>query len=465
MTEDNTANVDIHELLRVRRDKLSQLKAAGNDPFEIVKFDKDTHSSDIHNNYDDYAGKIVKIAGRMMTRRIMGKAAFCDILDQNGRIQVYVKGDEVGADVYESFKKHDIGDIFGVVGEVFRTQKGEISVRASQITLLSKSLQILPEKYHGLTGTDARYRNRSVDLIVNPEVREVFLKRSAIIKGIRNFLDERGYIEVETPILQQIAGGTNARPFATHHNTLDLPMYLRIALELPLKRLIVGGFERVYEMGRCFRNEGMSIRHNPEFTMLELYQAFTDYHGMMELTEGLIRKLAVDVTGSAIVTYQGVELDFSKPFARLRMVDGVRQYSGVDFNEIKTTGEARDMAKAHNITYEKYHKKGDILSLFFDKYVEHNLIQPTFLIDYPVEISFLCKRIPGNPDYAERFELFIMGREHANAYSELNDPIDQRARFEAQEAQRAAGDEAGRGAEPCEEARQTEHEEMTGDRA
>ena len=432
---------NINELLRFRRDKLAELQAAGNDPFEIVRFDMDTHSDTIHKDFDNLQGKTVKIAGRIMTRRDMGKATFCDVQDEKGRIQVYVKGQEVGEDVYSSFKKWDIGDICGVRGEVFRTQKGEISVRASSIILLSKSLQVLPEKYHGLTDQELRYRHRYVDLIMNPEVRNVFLKRSAIIKGIRQFLDDRGFLEVETPILQTIPGGTNARPFATHHNTLDLPMYLRIALELPLKRLIVGGFERVYELGRCFRNEGMSMRHNPEFTMLELYQAYTDYHGMMELTESLIRKLAVDVTGSPIVTYQGVALDFSKPFERLTMVDAVKRHAGVDFNEVKSLEEARGLADKHNIEYQNYHKKGDILNLFFDRYAEAKLVQPTFLIDYPVEISFLTKRIPGNPEYAERFELFIMGREHANAYSELNDPIDQRERFMAQEALREAGDE------------------------
>jgi len=437
----NDADVSENELLRIRREKLAELQSAGNDPFHIVKFETTTHSDTIHNSFDDFCGKTVQIAGRMMSRRIMGKAAFCDLQDERGRIQVYVKRDELGEGVFDGFKKWDIGDIFGVRGEVFKTQKGEISVRADEIMLLAKSLQILPEKYHGLTDQELRYRHRYVDLIMNPVVRDVFRKRSAIISGIRQFLGGRGFIEVETPILQTIPGGTNARPFETHHNTLDLPMSLRIALELPLKKLIVGGFERVYELGRCFRNEGISTRHNPEFTMLELYQAYTDYHGMMELTESLIRKLAVDVCGSHAVEYQGVELDFGKPFERLTMVEAVRRYADVDFDKIATTEEAHEIAKAHNVHFRDFHKKGDILNLFFDKYAESNLIQPTFLTDYPVEISFLCKRKPDNPQYAERFELFAMGREHANAYSELNDPIDQRNRFLAQEALRAAGDE------------------------
>jgi len=406
-----------------------------------VRFDKDTNSDSIHDNYDELEGSIVKIAGRMMTRRIMGKAAFCDLQDEKGRIQVYVKRDDVGEDVFEGFKKADIGDIFGVIGVVFKTQKGEISVRANQITLLAKSLHGLPEKYHGLRDQELRYRNRSVDLIVNPEVRDVFKKRSAIIKGIRKYLDDRDFLEVETPILQQIPGGGTARPFATHHNTLDLPMFLRIALELPLKRLIVGGFERVYEIGRNFRNEGVSTRHNPEFTMIELYQAYTDYHGMMQLTEELFRQLAVDVVGSATFEYQGTMLDFGKPFERITMVDAVKRHSGVNFDEIKSLEEARAAAKQHHVKFEDYHKKGDILNLFFEQFAEKHLVQPTFLIDHPIEISYLCKRHPDKPDYAQRFEIFIMGREYGNAYSELNDPIDQRNRFLAQEAQRAAGDE------------------------
>ncbi|MCL2573526.1 MAG: lysine--tRNA ligase [Defluviitaleaceae bacterium] len=444
MTEDNNivqTEENISTLLQIRRDKLAELQNSGNDPFKIVKYDTDTHSDVIHNDFDNMEGKAVKIAGRMMTRRIMGKASFCDILDEKGRIQVYVKGDDVGQEPYESFKKWDIGDICGVVGVVFRTQKGEISVKATEITLLSKSLQILPEKYHGLTDMELRYRHRYVDLIVNTDVRETFLKRSAIIRKTREFLDAQGYIEVETPILQTIPGGASARPFATHHNALDLPMSLRIALELPLKRLIVGGLERVYEIGRCFRNEGISTKHNPEFTMLELYQAYTDYHGMMELTENLIRKLAVEVTGSATVNYQGIEIDFSKPFERMTIVEAVRKYGNVDFDKITTLEKAQQLAKEHHIEYTKMHRKGDILNLFFDKYAEEQLVQPTFIIDYPIEISFLTKRKPDNPDYTERFELFIGGREYANAYSELNDPIDQRERFMHQESLRAAGDE------------------------
>ncbi|MCL2396665.1 MAG: lysine--tRNA ligase [Defluviitaleaceae bacterium] len=433
--------MELSDLLRVRREKLEELQNSGNDPFEIVRFDVDTYSSAIHKDFDNLEGKSVKIAGRMMTRRIMGKAAFCDLQDEHGRIQVYVKGDGVGEDVYAAFKKWDIGDICGVVGVVFRTQKGEISVRADKVILLAKSLQILPEKYHGLTDQELRYRHRYVDLIMNPDVREVFRKRTAIIKGIRQFLDDRDYLEVETPILQTIPGGTNARPFATHHNTLDLPMYMRIALELPLKRLIVGGFDRVYELGRCFRNEGMSTRHNPEFTMLELYQAYTDYHGMMQLTEDMFRKLAVDITGSSIVEYQGVQLDFGKPFERITMVEAVRRHADVDFDQITSLEEARAIAKQRHVEYKDFHKKGDILDLFFEKYAEKHLVQPTFLIDHPVEISYLCKRHYDKPEYAQRFEVFAMGRELGNAYSELNDPVDQRNRFMAQEALRAAGDD------------------------
>ena len=433
--------LNINELLKIRREKLADLQAAGQDPFKIVRFDTDTHSDNIHKNFDDFAEKTVKVAGRLMTRRIMGKATFCDIQDEKGRIQVYVSRDALGEEAYNGFLKWDIGDICGVCGQVFKTRTGEISVRAAEITLLAKSLQILPEKYHGLTDQELRYRHRYVDLMMNPDVREVFRKRSAIISGIRKFLDNRGYIEVETPILQTIPGGTNARPFATHHNTLDLPMFMRIALELPLKRLIVGGFERVYEIGRCFRNEGMSTKHNPEFTMIELYQAYTDYNGMMELVEDLCRQLAVEITGSAIVEYQGVELDFAKPFERISMVEAVRKYAQVDFDQIETLEAAREVAKKHKIEFRDYHKKGNILELFFDEFAEKHLIQPTFLIDHPIEISYLCKRHHGKPDYAQRFEPFIMGRELGNAYSELNDPIDQRNRFMAQEALRAAGDD------------------------
>jgi lysyl-tRNA synthetase class 2 len=444
MTEENinTQNEEsISSLLQIRRDKLAELQKSGNDPFQIVSFDKDTHSDHIHENFDNMEGKTVKVAGRMMTRRIMGKASFCDLLDEKGRIQIYVKSEDIGQEAYEAFKKCDIGDIFGVAGEVFRTQKGEISVKAAEITLLCKSLQILPEKYHGLTDMELRYRHRYVDLIVNPQVRETFKMRSAIIRKTREFLDGRGFLEVETPILQTIAGGANARPFDTHHNALDLPMSLRIALELPLKRLIVGGLERVYEIGRCFRNEGISTKHNPEFTMLELYQAYTDYHGMMELTESLFRMLTIEVTGSAVLDYQGTEIDFSKPFERITMVDAVRKYANVDFDEIHTLEQARQLAKDHNIGYTSMHQKGDILASFFDEYAEEQLVQPTFVIDYPIEISFLTKRKPGKPDYTERFELFITGREFANAYTEINDPIDQRARFMHQESLRAAGDE------------------------
>ena len=445
MAEDNITNAQdtegINSLLQIRRDKLSELQKSGNDPFKIVRFDVDTHSDTIHKDFDNLEGKTVKIAGRMMTRRIMGKASFCDILDGKGRIQIYVKGEDVGADLYESFKKCDIGDIFGVVGQVFRTQKGEISVKAAEITLLCKSLQILPEKYHGLTDMELRYRHRYVDLIVNPEVRDTFIKRSAVIRKTREFLDTQGFIEVETPVLQTVPGGASARPFETHHNALDLSMSLRIALELPLKRLIVGGLERVYEIGRVFRNEGISTKHNPEFTMLELYQAYTDYHGMMELTENLIRKLAVEVAGSAVINYQGTEIDFSKPFERITMVEAVRKYANVDFDEVHTLEQARQLAKDHDIGYSTMHGIGGILNEFFDKYAEEQLVQPTFILDHPVEISFLTKRKPDKPDYTERFELYITGREFANAYSELNDPIDQRSRFEHQESLRDAGDE------------------------
>ena len=431
---------DLNELLKIRREKLLKLQEEGQDPFEIVKYDVDTHSVDIHNNFLELEGKEVCVAGRMMTKRLMGKASFCDVLDRDGRIQVYVRKNELSDEIYEEFKKWDIGDIIGVKGIVFKTQKEEISIRATEIKLLSKSLQILPEKFHGLKDQELRYRQRYVDLIVNPHVRETFLKRTAIIKSIRNYLDAKEYIEVETPSLQVIPGGTEARPFMTHHNTLDLDMYMRIALELPLKRLIVGGFERVYEIGKCFRNEGMSIKHNPEFTMIELYEAYTDYIGMMDLTEGMIKKACLDVNGSLNITYGALEIDLSKPFERISMVDAVKKYSGVDFNEIKDTEEAKEVAKKHNIAFEKYHKKGNILLSFFDAFVEEHLIQPTFILDHPVEISPLTKKKPNNPDYTERFELFITGREFANAYSEINDPLDQRKRFEYQESLRALGD-------------------------
>ena len=432
---------ELSEQMQIRREKLKELQAAGKDPFVIREFAQDTHSKDIHSDFENFEGKTVTVAGRVMTKRIMGKASFCDVQDREGRIQIYVKREDIGEEIYDDFKRFDIGDIIGVTGEVFKTQKEEISVRAKEVTLLSKSLQVLPEKFHGLKDQELRYRQRYVDLIVNPEVKDVFLKRSAIIKSIRSFLDSRNYIEVETPVLQTIAGGASARPFTTHHNTLDLDMYLRIALELPLKRLIVGGLERVYELGRVFRNEGMSVRHNPEFTMLELYEAYTDYKGMMELIEALMKKCAIDVLGTLQVPYEELTIDFESPFRKLTMVDAVKEYAKVDFDEIQTLEEAQKIAKEHHIEYEKRHAKGDILNLFFEEYVEKNLIQPTFILDYPVEISHLTKRKPEKPEYTERFELFVTGREFANAYSELNDPIDQRARFEHQEAMRNMGDD------------------------
>jgi lysyl-tRNA synthetase class 2 len=396
---------------------------------------------DIHNNFEAHEGKEVRIAGRMMTKRVMGKASFCDILDRDGRIQSYVRKDEIGEEAYAEFKKYDIGDILGIRGEVFKTQKGEISVKAHEVVLLSKSLQILPEKFHGLKDQEMRYRQRYVDLIVNPEVRETFIKRTNIIRSIRRFLDGREFMEVETPVLQTIAGGASARPFITHHNALDMDMYMRIALELPLKRLIAGGFERVYEIGRVFRNEGLSTRHNPEFTMLELYQAYTDYNGMMELTESMIKAVAKEVLGTLKVPYGDHEIDFSLPFERLTMVDAIKKYANIDFDKVETLEEARALAKEHHIEFEPRHGKGDIVSFFFEEYAEANLIQPTFIIDHPIEISHLTKKKPDKPDYTERFELFVVGREIANAYSELNDPIDQRKRFEHQEAMREQGDD------------------------
>ena len=437
----NDTGAESNSFLKVRREKLTELQNAGRDPFHIVKFDVDAHSADIHNNFDAMVSKRVTVAGRMMSRRVMGKSAFFDIQDKEGRIQVYIKNGDVAEGLYSEFIKWDIGDIIGVTGKVFRTEKGEISVRTESALLLSKCLQTFPEKYHGLQDQEARYRHRYVDLIVNPEVKDTFIKRSAIIKGIRDYLDGLGFMEVETPLLHEIAGGANARPFVTHHNTLNMQMFLRIALELPLKRLIVGGLERVYEIGRCFRNEGMSTRHNPEFTMIELYQAYTDYHGMMNLTETLLKKLALDITGSALVEYFGTTIDFKKPFERITMVDAVKKYSDVDFDKISTLEQARAIAQRHDIEYKEFHGKGEILNLFFEKYAEKNLIQPTFLMDHPVEISYLCKKKPDKPDYAERFELFILGREYANAYSELNDPVDQRERFMRQESLREAGDE------------------------
>jgi len=441
--QDQTQELELHEQQRIRHEKLVTLQEAGADPFLHVKYQVTAYSKGISDNFVELEGKQVSIAGRLMTRRIMGKASFADIQDKDGRVQTYIRRDDIGEEVYNAFKQYDIGDIVGVTGEVFRTNKGEISVKAVSVTLLAKSLQVLPEKWHGLRDQEARYRQRYLDLIVNPEIKDVFIKRTAIIKAVRAFLDGRGYLEVDTPVLQTVsagAGGT-ARPFMTHHNTLDLDMYLRIALELPLKRLIVGGFDRVYEVSRCFRNEGMSTKHNPEFTMLELYQAYTDYHGMMELTESMFRQVALDVLGTAIVPWGDHEIDLSKPFARLTMVEAVRQYSGVCFDQIPDLDAAREIAKKHNVAYEKHHGKGNILEAFFDEYVEKNLIQPTFIMDHPIEISPLTKKKPDNPEYTERFELFIYGREMGNAYSELNDPIDQRQRFQHQEALRAAGED------------------------
>jgi len=435
------AEQDINELLKIKRTKLAEFVKNGKDPFKIMKYDVTNHSTDILDNYEEFEGKIVSVAGRMMTKRVMGKASFCHIRDLNGDIQIYVRRDDIGDEAYSDFKKYDIGDIIGIKGEVFKTHSGEISIKALSITLLSKSLKILPEKFHGLKDTDTRYRQRYVDLIVNPEVRDTFIKRSKIIREIRRYLDDRGFLEVETPVLVPNAGGAAARPFNTHHNALNEDLHLRISLELYLKRLIVGGLERVYEIGRVFRNEGLSVRHNPEFTLLELYQAYTDYYGMMDLVEDLFRTVAKNVLGSTTVVYDGVEIDLAKPFERLTMVDAIKKYTGIDFNEIPDEATAKELAKKHGIEFEDRHKKGDIINLFFEEYVEEHLIQPTFIMDHPVEISPLASRKPDNPDFTERFELFITKREMANAFSELNDPIDQRARFEAQEALRAAGDE------------------------
>jgi len=432
---------ELSEILQVRRDKLSALQEAGADPFQITKYDVTHHGQDIKDNYDQLEGKEVTIAGRMMSKRIMGKASFCHVQDLSGTMQVYVARDSLGEEAYAGFKKWDIGDIIGVKGTVFKTKTGETSVHASEMTLLSKSLQPLPEKFHGLTNVDTRYRQRYVDLITNPESKDTFIKRSKIISTIRRFLDDQGFIEVETPMLVSNAGGAAARPFETHFNALDEDFKLRISLELYLKRLIVGGLERVYEIGRVFRNEGLDTRHNPEFTLMELYQAYTDYHGMMDLTENMYRHVAKEVLGTTTIVYNGVEMDLGKPFERITMVDAVKKYSGVDFNEIKTLEEARAIADEKHVEYEERHKKGDILNLFFEEFVEEHLVQPTFVMDHPVEISPLTKRKPDNPDYVERFEFFMNGWEMANAYSELNDPIDQRARFAAQEEQFAAGDE------------------------
>ncbi|MBO5459660.1 MAG: lysine--tRNA ligase [Lachnospira sp.] len=437
----NTQAVDVNEQVKIRMDKLKGLQEEGRDPFQITKYDVTNHTQDIKDDFENFEGKEVSIAGRLMAKRVMGKASFCNVADLKGNIQLYVARDSVGEEPYARFKKFDIGDIVGVKGEVFRTQKGEMSIHVSEITLLCKSLQVLPEKYHGLKDTDQRYRQRYVDLIVNPEVKETFVKRSQIIKEIRNFLDGRGFMEVETPMLVANAGGAAARPFMTHYNALDEDINLRISLELYLKRLIVGGMERVYEIGRVFRNEGVDTKHNPEFTLMELYQAYTDYYGMMELAESMYRTVCQKVNGTMVVEWDGVEIDLSKPFERITMLDAVKKYSGVDFTEIKTDEEAKAVAKEHHVEYEERHTKGDILNLFFDEFVEDKLIQPTFVMDHPVEISPLTKKKPEDPDYTERFELYILGREMCNAYSELNDPIDQRARFEAQEALKAAGDE------------------------
>lgn len=432
---------DINQLLKVRREKLANLIEEGKNPFEITKCDVTHHSMDIKENYDEMEGKVVTIAGRMMFKRVMGKASFCNVQDLKGSIQAYVARDNIGEDSYKDFKKYDVGDLLSITGEVFKTKTGEISIHATEVVLLSKSLQILPEKFHGLTDTDIRYRQRYVDLIMNQEVKETFIKRSKILREIRNFLADRDFMEVETPMLVSNAGGAAARPFETHYNALDEDVKLRISLELYLKRLIVGGLERVYEIGRVFRNEGLDTRHNPEFTLMELYQAYTDYEGMMELTESMYRYLAEKVCGSAIITYNGIEIDFSKPFERITMLDAVKKYANIDFSEIKTDEEAKKLADEHNIEYEAHHKKGDILSMFFEEYCEDKLVQPTFVMDHPIEISPLTKKKPDNPDFVERFELFINGWEMCNAYSELNDPIDQRERFAAQEEAFAAGDE------------------------
>ncbi|MDO4455026.1 MAG: lysine--tRNA ligase [Eubacteriales bacterium] len=432
---------DINQLLKVRREKLAELQANGKDPFQITKFDVTHHSTEVKEGFEELEGKTVTIAGRMMSKRVMGKASFCNVADLKGNIQSYVARDSIGEESYKEFKKLDIGDIIGLTGEVFKTKTGEISIHASNVTLLSKSLQVLPEKFHGLTNTDMRYRQRYVDLIMNPEVKDTFIKRSQIISSIRKYLSAEGFMEVETPMLVANAGGAAARPFQTHFNALNEDLKLRISLELYLKRLIVGGMERVYEIGRVFRNEGLDTRHNPEFTLMELYQAYTDYKGMMDLTENLYRFVAQDVLGTTKIVYNGIEMDLGKPFERITMVDAVKKYSGVDFNEIHTLEEAREAAREHHVEFEERHKKGDILNLFFEEFAEEHLIQPTFVMDHPVEISPLTKKKPENPEYTERFEFFMNGWEMANAYSELNDPIDQRERFRAQEELFAQGDE------------------------
>ena len=442
MAEEKNVQVqDLNQLRKVRREKLADLQANGKDPFQITKFDQTHHSMEIKDNFEAMEGQTVTIAGRMMSKRVMGKASFCGIQDLQGNIQSYVARDSVGEESYKDFKKMDIGDIVGITGEVFRTKMGEISIHASEVTLLSKSLQILPEKYHGLTNTDTRYRQRYVDLIMNADVKDTFVKRSKIISSIRRYLDAQGFLEVETPMLVSNAGGAAARPFETHFNALDEDFKLRISLELYLKRLIVGGLERVYEIGRVFRNEGLDTRHNPEFTLMELYQAYTDYNGMMDLTENMYRHVAQEVLGTTTIVYNGIEMDLGKPFERITMVDAVKKYAGVDWNEIHTLEEARAVADEHHVEYEEMHKKGDILNLFFEEFVEHHLIQPTFVMDHPIEISPLTKKKPENPEYVERFEMFMNGWEMCNAYSELNDPIDQRERFKAQEEMLAQGNE------------------------
>ena len=445
MSQQNNANggqqQDLNQLLKVRREKLQDLQDNGKDPFVITKYDVTNHSTDIKDNFEEMEDKDVTIAGRMMFKRVMGKASFCNIQDLKGNIQAYVARDSIGEDSYKDFKKYDVGDILGIKGKVFKTKTGETSIHAEEVTLLSKSLQILPEKFHGLTDTDTRYRQRYVDLIMNAEVKDTFIKRSKVLKSIRNYLDGEGFMEVETPMLVSNAGGAAARPFETHFNALNEDLKLRISLELYLKRLIVGGMERVYEIGRVFRNEGLDTRHNPEFTLMELYQAYTDYYGMMDLTENLFRYVAQEVTGGLQLPYGEHVIDLSKPFERITMVDAVKKYADVDFNEIKTTEEAKALAKEHHIEFEEHHKKGDILNLFFEEYVEEHLIQPTFVMDHPIEISPLTKKKPDNPEYVERFEMFMNGWEMCNAYSELNDPIDQRARFEAQEELFAAGND------------------------
>ena len=437
----NGQEQDLNQLRKVRREKLAELQQSGKDPFVITKYDQTHHSQEIKDNFDELEGKQVSIAGRMMSKRVMGKASFCNVQDLKGNIQSYVARDSVGEENYKEFKKLDVGDVVGITGEVFRTKTGEMSIHASHVTLLSKSLQILPEKFHGLANTDTRYRQRYVDLIMNPEVKDTFIKRSRIISAIRKYLDGQGFMEVETPMLVANAGGAAARPFETHFNALNEDLKLRISLELYLKRLIVGGLEKVYEIGRVFRNEGLDTRHNPEFTLMELYQAYTDYNGMMDLTENLYRHVAQEVLGTTTIVYNGIEMDLGKPFERITMVDAVKKYSGVDWNEVETLEQARELAKEHHIEFEERHKKGDILNLFFEEFVEEHLVQPTFVMDHPIEISPLTKKKPENPDYVERFEFFMNGWEMANAYSELNDPIDQRERFKAQEEQLAQGDE------------------------